>query len=159
MPEVALRAYVKIGELPGQSTTKQRQDDKFSDVRECQLLSNTDWKGDVTLENVKTEFGGLRVVTKVNVASPQLMIGSLRKDIYDVTVDTVNQAGETLWKVELTGARISSMEQRWTMDGDGYQVLTFHSKDIKVSCEQPESKEDNYDFTAPQDFPPQENPS
>ena len=77
---MALKAYIKIGKLTGESMKKPRADKGYSDLLSVSLGGTCNW--DFSQEQQPTRmvtFGGVSVTKLINGGTPSLLIGLLKE--------------------------------------------------------------------------------
>lgn len=131
---MALKAYIKIGKLAGESMKKPRADKGFSDLISVNLGGTCNW--DFSQEQQPTRlvsFNGVSITKYVNGSSPLLLIGMLKEKLTkEVDILIEDDKGQDFFEIKLTEeVRISSDTLSFN-GSDMTESVTFVGKKMEV---------------------------
>jgi type VI protein secretion system component Hcp len=132
---MALKAYLKIGKLAGESAKKPRADAGFCDLISVSLGGTCNW--DFSQENAPTKvttFSGVSCTKFINGSSPILLIGMLKeKKAETVEIMVENDQGGDYFHIKLSGeVRITSDTLSFN-NSDMTESITFVSKVMELN--------------------------
>ena len=143
-----LKAYIKIGKLPGESMKQARADKGYSDLISATTSGQCNW--DFSQEHAPTRmmvFSGISVTKYVNGSTPILLIACLKeKLIKEMEIVVENDKGEDFFLLRMKG------EVRITTDAlsfEGNQMvesITFAGKILEVE-HKPKGKKDDINWS------------
>ena len=130
---MALKAYIKIGKLTGESMKKPRADKGYSDLISVSLGGTCNW--DFSQEQQPTRlvtFGGVTVVKLINGGTPTLLIGMLKeKKTKEVDILIEDDQGNDFFEIKLSEeVRISS--DTLSFGSEMHETITFVGKVMEV---------------------------
>jgi len=131
---MALKAYIKIGKLTGESMKKPRADKGYSDLLSVSLGGTCNW--DFSQEQQPTRmvtFGGVSVTKLINGGTPSLLIGLLKeKKTKEIDILIEDDQGNDFFQIKLSEeVRITS--DTLSFGSDMTESITFVGKVMELN--------------------------